>query len=260
MKKENLSLNAFIRTGIFFLLISFLAVPSLSIFAVDESDADSQAFLDRLEWRGISVLPGETRFSFHDKEGQQSFGVSVGRVRNGVKVVQYDAENERVTLQRGSARRTLGLSQSVVQELDERQVERSPAVAVADDGEVSEDTAEVEIDENAGEFWAAAVARSGQLREIEQQFHKINAEEAVVLDALSKLGADEPAYARLAERSERIEEQRRFLTEGAVGEIAKTEGISDEEKNVLTESFQGGFSRQIQPPEATDEAAESETQ
>lgn len=248
------------RKGVFPLLVGFCLFP-LSALAGDEADSESQAFLDRLEWRGILVLPGETRFSFHDKASQQSFWISKGRVRNGIKVVGYDSKDERVTLKRGSAERILSLNQATVQELDENQIAESPAVTIVEGKEVfaeKEDAEEVEISEDAGEFWAAAVARSGQLREIEQQFHKINAEEAVVLEALSNLDSDEPAYRRLAERSEAIEEQRRFLTEGAVGEIGETDGLSDDQKSVLTESFQGGFSRQLQPPESSDRTSAGE--
>lgn len=225
---------------------------SFSLAAQQGPERSEEDYLDRLEWRGILVLPGETQFSFHDQPGEKGFWIRLGQVRNGIEVVHYDARENQVTVRRGAATRTLSLSDSSVKALEGEVAAAPPPLVLVNKSanEAEEDGQEApQVDPGAEGLWTEALEGSAQLREIDQQFRNINAEQAKLAEALAAVEPGDPAYAELETRQKEIQEERRILTEGAVTELRNGSSVSGDAGKTLEESLRGGLSRQLHMPE-----------
>lgn len=248
----------FIGSAVF---CSAIAGFSLGLGAQPQNGVSSEDYLKRLEWRGILVLPGDTQFSLHDQPGERSFWISMGQVRNGVEIVEYD-ENQ-VTVRHGEATRSISLSTSSVAALEGGHSAAPPPLVVIGKSGSEESRGQPETPsfdpERAKKLWQQALAESGQLREIDQQFRNINGEEEKVAEALAALESDDPDYESIASRQKELQEERRILMEGASTELRNSSGLSQEAGKELEESLRGGFSSQLgshQPPEESNGEAE----
>lgn len=228
--------------------ICFLAMLPV---AAQRQSASPEEYLQKLEWRGVLSLGDEAEFSFHHADGEGSgFWIRPGQIRGGIEVIDYNIQQNRVTVRRGEAVRTLSLSDAFVKNL-EGEVSASPPPLVVIDGRQSgEDSGEQKeqpLPDGIEGTWQQALEESGQLREIDQQMRKINEDEVRVAESLSSLSEDDPAFSRLKDRQQEIQEQRRVLTEGALTEIGKVQAISGVARQMLETGLRRGLSRKLMP-------------
>lgn len=232
---------------------AWIAVCLLAVLpvAAQRQSAGPEEYLQSLEWRGVLSVGDEVEFSFHHSGGGGSgFWIRPGQIRSGIEVIDYNIEQNRVTVRRGEAVRTLSLSDAFVKELEGEVSAAPPPLVVIGGrqaGEANDDSDNGPLPGGIEGAWQQALESSGQLREIDQQMRKINEDEANVANSLSSLSEDDPAYARLQERQQEIHEQRRVLTEGALTEIGKVQSLPRNVRGMLETGLNRGLSRRLRP-------------
>ncbi len=77
---------------------------------VEETEVDVSEYLERIELRSITALPGMHMFSLHDPENNQRFWIRIGETRHGIEAVAFDPEKNHLHLRHGENDRHAGLA------------------------------------------------------------------------------------------------------------------------------------------------------
>lgn len=79
--------------------------------------------LDRLEFRGLTVMGGETYVSLHNPDNDESFWLAVDESDGGFTLVDYDG-GDSIRVRRGDNEREITLRETQVAELPQSQQRR----------------------------------------------------------------------------------------------------------------------------------------
>lgn len=212
--------------------------PSEAALDSGRSESPPENYLEQLEFRSILTLDGITEFSLRNPWEGRTFLISDGNPRNGIEVVEFDAEQGALTLRHEGDTRTLHLQASRVATLEDAEQDWTPERR----REMWE--ARRERFQQFQETWQEAVENSEELREIERQFGELVGEFRENRGRMRDMapGSDEWDQARAQEHQMR--EEFRLLTEYSLLEIKENPAFEGQDVEALERMMRGMMMRQ----------------
>jgi hypothetical protein len=194
--------------------------------AEDPVGPPPENYLEQLEFRSLRSLDGVTEFGLRNPYENRTFVVSAGESRNGVEVVEFDAEQSALKLKHEGKTHTLYLQRSRVAELDVSQ------------DEVGDQRREMwqERRERFRQFretWQQAAEDSPELRAIEGQFRELVGDFRENRVALQNAPEGSPERERLQGQEREMREEFRLLTEYSMLEVRKNPAFESNDVEAL---------------------------
>jgi hypothetical protein len=187
-----------------------LACPAWAEEVLDQPREEEDEVL--LEFRSVVVLDGKNHYSLHDLANGTSFWVSDGNTHQGVEVVEFDPEENLLTVYYADDVRHLPLSAARVEEL----TAEDGSGATEGETRLERDAAREDWRQRYREFqsqWAEAAAVTPALRSLEGQSRELIEEYRQTRAArrAAERGSEERGILRAQERT--MSEEIRLLAE-----------------------------------------------
>lgn len=196
--------------------------------------AAPERYIDQLEFRSILSLGGVTQFSLRNPYENRTLTLSTEEGRNGVEVVEFDAESNALTISHEEETRTLYLRTSRVAEM---------AVATNEDEERGSRREQWEARRQRFEefraAWDKAAEDSPELREIQTQFRELGGAFRQNREALRAAEEGTPEHQRLQEQEREMREEFRLLGEYSMLEVQRNPAFAEQDVDSLRGMMRG---------------------
>jgi hypothetical protein len=230
MKKRNLLSYLTIPRFPSWLSIGLAPMIALSAMA-QELEEERSELLDRIELRSVVSLPGETLFSLHDPESDLTFWIERGQTRNGLEVVAFDAQTNRIQLRHGEFERELGLSRS-----------RGVAAVETSDQDLSRAERREQRRAEWQDFrqrWEEATETNPQIQEITSHYEELQQEWQSLRRDMRGVDRDSEEFDPIRERVRALRDEQRLLNRYAAQAIAQTPGFTEDDVERANRVLQG---------------------
>ena len=217
-------------------LAPLIALPALA----EDPEAEPSELLDRIELRSVVSLPGETLFSLHDPESDLTFWIERGQTRNGLQIVSFDAQSNRLTLRQGELEREVSLSRS-----------RGPAAMeeVPDRDRARDGRGEARREQQRQEWrefrerWETAAENNPELQEITEHYRELRGEWQSLRNEARGLDRDSEEFDTVRQRARELRDEQRLLRRYASETITRTPGFTEEDVDRANRMLQGSTQR-----------------
>lgn len=189
-------------------------------------------YIDQLEFRSILSLDGVTQFSLRNPYENRTLVVSAQEGRNGVEVVEFDADTNSLTIRYEGESRTLSLQSSRVAEM---------AVPQQDDPNRRREMWEARR-ERFQEFratWDRAAETSPELREIQTQFRELGSDFRQNREILQAAPEGSPQHQEAQAREMEMREEFRLLSEYSLFEVRRNPAFAQEDVEAIQGMMRG---------------------